>query len=520
MTANPVGLIIVAIGALITAGIMLVKHWDKVAAFMVGIWDTIKNASLQVFSAAIELLHTLYIKPFWQAMDAITSRIPALNKIAKDMLQKSELAIQKEQAYRKEMAATSAAIKAKNALTKEEKEIVKQAKQESIIKSIEEKKSAEKSAEIKKDEIEDLAEKQRKETESFNESIANRREDLKDQERTLEEKRKIEVDAAMKLGADVAAVNALYDELEKKKKDEAAAKVKELDQKEYDSLISKIDATLNTEMQKLDEEYNAAIAIAEKTGNDTLRIEEYYAKKREELRAKENTDKISKAKDALSFGSSIVNELNNVMTMYHNMEMARIDAELNKGIEAINSSAMSKEEKEKAIQALEEESNKKRIELQREQAARDKGMAIFNIALKTAEAIMSAMTLAWPLNLVMALFAGGVGIAQTAIVAATPLPMAEGGLAQSDPGKGVFAQIGEGSQDELVLPMETGADRLADGIVTRIKPALDGMGSMAKSAGNTINLYLGTLIADEIGIKNFNRELQKYNVMEIQRTGR
>jgi hypothetical protein len=68
--------------------------------------------------------------------------------------------------------------------------------------------------------------------------------------------------------------------------------------------------------------------------------------------------------------------------------------------------------------------------------------------------------------------------------------------------------------------METGADRLADGIVTRIKPALDGMGLMAKSAGNTINLYLGTLIADEIGLKNFNRELQKYNVMELQRTGR
>jgi hypothetical protein len=43
---------------------------------------------------------------------------------------------------------------------------------------------------------------------------------------------------------------------------------------------------------------------------------------------------------------------------------------------------------------------------------------------------------------------------------------------------------------------------------------------MAKNAGNTINLYLGTLIADEVGIKNFNRELQKYNVMELQRTGR
>lgn len=44
--ANPIGLIIAAVVALIGAGYMLWKHWDKVSAFFVKAWDVIKDLFL------------------------------------------------------------------------------------------------------------------------------------------------------------------------------------------------------------------------------------------------------------------------------------------------------------------------------------------------------------------------------------------------------------------------------------------------------------------------------------------
>lgn len=43
MAANPIGLIIVAITALIAAGYYLIKNWDKVKAFFVGLWEGLKK---------------------------------------------------------------------------------------------------------------------------------------------------------------------------------------------------------------------------------------------------------------------------------------------------------------------------------------------------------------------------------------------------------------------------------------------------------------------------------------------
>jgi hypothetical protein len=43
LTANPIGLIVVGIGALIGAGVLLVKHWDKVKTFFSGLWEGIKT---------------------------------------------------------------------------------------------------------------------------------------------------------------------------------------------------------------------------------------------------------------------------------------------------------------------------------------------------------------------------------------------------------------------------------------------------------------------------------------------
>lgn len=43
MTANPIGLIIVGIGALIAAIVLMIKHWDKVKAVLLGLWNWVKK---------------------------------------------------------------------------------------------------------------------------------------------------------------------------------------------------------------------------------------------------------------------------------------------------------------------------------------------------------------------------------------------------------------------------------------------------------------------------------------------
>ena len=51
MAANPILLVVLAIVALIAVGVLLVKNWDKIVAFLTKIWDTIRATATTVFSA-------------------------------------------------------------------------------------------------------------------------------------------------------------------------------------------------------------------------------------------------------------------------------------------------------------------------------------------------------------------------------------------------------------------------------------------------------------------------------------
>ena len=61
MTANPIGLIIVAIGALIAAGVALYMHWDTVKAKFVEVWESIKAwfSSISLYDSGMKMLQTL-----------------------------------------------------------------------------------------------------------------------------------------------------------------------------------------------------------------------------------------------------------------------------------------------------------------------------------------------------------------------------------------------------------------------------------------------------------------------------
>jgi len=89
MIANPIGLIIIAVMALVTAGVLLWQNWDKVSHFFSDLWSNMKNAVLHSVDAMLG-----YLEKFlgWipgigdkirSARDAIANMIDA-NKVSRD----------------------------------------------------------------------------------------------------------------------------------------------------------------------------------------------------------------------------------------------------------------------------------------------------------------------------------------------------------------------------------------------------------------------------------------------------
>ncbi len=63
MTANPIGLIVVGIGALIGAGVLLIKNWDNVKTFFAGLWSDLKKMTGAAVDWLLEKMDVL-MAPF------------------------------------------------------------------------------------------------------------------------------------------------------------------------------------------------------------------------------------------------------------------------------------------------------------------------------------------------------------------------------------------------------------------------------------------------------------------------
>jgi hypothetical protein len=214
--------------------------------------------------------------------------------------------------------------------------------------------------------------------------------------------------------------------------------------------------------------------------------------------------------------------------------MAELDISTAKEIEAINATKLSEEEKQIKIQELEENAAAKKKELMRKQAKQEKAAGIFSIIINTATAIMKAVAQLGPIAGAIAGVAMGIlGAAQIAVVASKPLPMAKGGLVKGGRG-GVLAEVGEAESDEIVIPLRTGLDTFANMFIDKIKAiampdmSFGGMGSpaMAGAGGNNYqgrptehHWHIGTLIADDRGIKELERRQKSFRVSESQRMG-
>ena len=78
---SPIGLVIIAIGLLIAAGVLLYKHWDEISAKAKEIWEAIKNAiSVKIEAAKIKITSVIAaIKTFWSSSwDAIKQKVSSI----------------------------------------------------------------------------------------------------------------------------------------------------------------------------------------------------------------------------------------------------------------------------------------------------------------------------------------------------------------------------------------------------------------------------------------------------------
>ncbi len=297
----------------------------------------------------------------------------------------------------------------------------------------------------------------------------------------------------------------------------------------------KLSESILSRKQLLETERQDALINADKLGADRQDIELYYAIERLKL-AKDEAEKKDKLDEAnaekkkarIKAGINIATQaMTDVMSMFTNSyseQIKQIETKKQAEIDAVNNSVMNEEDKAKAINSIEEGSAKKIKELKRKQAIAEKAQAIFSIAISTAKAIMQALAQLGPIaGGIAAGVIGGIGIAQTAIVASKPIPLAKGGLVKRTAG-GVNTIIGEGKEDEMVLPLKTGVLQLADSLYSKFRDmSQNGLGvpELAGFGGRAVenHWHIGTLVADDNGMKELERRQRKFRVEEDQRRG-
>lgn len=131
---------------------------------------------------------------------------------------------------------------------------------------------------------------------------------------------------------------------------------------------------------------------------------------------------------------------------------------------AVQNSKMNEEQKAEASKKIndkyaalkktaDEKLDDQRKALEKKQAKREKAMKIASAIMGTAEAVVSALSAGPIAGPILAAVVGGLGAAQIATIASTPIPMAEGGIAYGPTNALVGEYPGAKNDPEVVAPL-------------------------------------------------------------------
>jgi hypothetical protein len=232
-----------------------------------------------------------------------------------------------------------------------------------------------------------------------------------------------------------------------------------------------------------EQEYNLRYVILQ---DEKAKIAEETEKKitgihvgESEKRKKIDQETIELALNAAGQVSDILQQLSDQQL---ERDQQRVDSERAKVQELLEAGAITEKEAIARNKRIDNEEKK----IRREAAQRDKALAIFDSLIATAQAVVRALAVPPAPNFVLAAIAGALGAAQTAIIAARPIPKFKGGKKNRYEGPGIIGEAGAeifehdgkryiahketlvwlGKDDKVYTPMETkrmlpGVDRKA-----------------------------------------------------------
>ncbi len=254
----------------------------------------------------------------------------------------------------------------------------------------------------------------------------------------------------------IKILESQIEELENKTRESEEEKLKEKKDKnqEWADQVKLFGAD---EIAQLKYNRDQAVLIAEEEGLETHNIKKYYAleldRLEEELAEKDKQRKISKAQQYVSLISSTMSSIGSILSQSSKNKTIALDNEYKEKKDHLENTITNETDLNEALESLDEEHDKKKRKMQYEEAKRAKTLSIFNAILNGANAVMSAMAMPWPVGLVMAGIATVMSGIQIGMIASQPLPALEKGAKIRKTINGSVVQVGEGANDEAVVPL-------------------------------------------------------------------
>jgi len=367
-----------------------------------------------------------------------------------------------------------------------------------------------------------------------------------------------------------ASKKKLLTEEEKKQLKELAEERKKMAQ-EYSDKLFELQATEETSFERRKKAAIDHAKTIKATQSEIAIIEKTFAVEREQFETKKAEENNQRIKDELEAKKSLEQQWSDNLLQQSDNKIAILDAARERDLA---NTELTEKAKADIIKYYENEVDKAKAEgvekdrLRIEssllsygtaflgyvdqvtsgqktigEATKDMAISIISIIQKEVLArAIASIAIAWA----QAGVTFGASLAQLGITAAKVIPsiaaletvkvgirsLAGGGLAKSRNG-GIDATIAEGGQDEFVLPMRTGIAVLANALIEKLSsikfPTFQSSGNLAMAGAgsnyttdnraNNFNLYVGTLVADDAGIKKLSKEISKFQLIENQRRG-
>ena len=254
-------------------------------------------------------------------------------------------------------------------------------------------------------------------------------------------------------------------------------------------------------------------SVADKTLANKLILED-EAKTQQRIREERDKSKKKAIDDALEIAEAIADTFNSIIQLQSIQAQKRIE-EITATSEAeqlaIEQSATTEAEKQRQLEALRLRTERKIAAEKRRQAEAEKAAAIFEATIGTAVAVARAIG---PVQKAIALAAG---LAQIAIIAATPIPRfkkggavggrsheAGGTLIEAEKGEYVVNKVSVSQHRKALDAMNTSSAAFRKYIDEKyVRPAIAGYSMNTKRDGITVNASLNS--------KSMEKKLDKLN---------